>query len=156
LQLIQPSLRISQPERKGCPQILPNLRSFPFWDSKEFPWIEKFQSFLPEIQKEFFQLKNITIQQHHAPATPSEQITSTQGSQLKCGFQRYSSPKTDFLQEKEEKEIHETIILTANDDLNYYDNATNKGSWNVCYFNLNGITFEENIKNCPKTMEAIR
>ena len=143
--MIQPNLRVISEERKGCPQVIPNLRSFPFWDRQEFSWIEKFESFLPDIQREFYELREKSIQSHL-------QVEEEQNKSLKCGFQRYSSPKSDFVSESNEpKDVHEKINPNI-----LYDNATDKGSWNVCYFHLNGIAFEENVKNCPKTMEAIK
>ena len=33
--------------------------------------------------------------------------------------------------------------------------ATDRGDWNVCYLQLHGINFEDNLTKCPQTAAAI-
>lgn len=58
LQLIQPRPRIDDPliDRKGCPQLIPGLRSQPFWEASQFPWAVELENHFHEIREEFLQL----------------------------------------------------------------------------------------------------
>jgi hypothetical protein len=131
-------------EKKGCPQLIPGLRSFPFWPTEAFPWIRSLEYALLDICEEFHYLKNVTIQKND-----SNHITGEKEEKLpmRSGFQRYLSPKTETVMDKDDHSegSHST-----------FDNATDTGSWNVCYFHLNGINFDQNISHCPKTMKAIQ
>jgi hypothetical protein len=148
LQLLQPNShqisRENRNEKKGCPQLIPGLRSFPFWSTEEFPWIISLEGILLDIIEEFHNLKNVTIQKNDNNIVPVEKEVKVP---LRSGFQRYLSPKADTLLSKED---HPDSTQST------FHNATDAGSWNVCYFHLNGINFEQNISHCPKTMKAIQ
>lgn len=176
LQLISPRSVLSLDEdfyrlRKGCAQIIPNLTSQPFWSTDNFPWIVQFQSYHQVILEEFYQLKEKIIQEkekvlgdvgsslvtENEVRQPMQTSNTSQNDfkqmnineatkKLKLGFQQYSSPRGTGLGDND----------SSSDVSNHHNNATDRGSWNVCYFYLNGINFEENIQNCPRTIEAIK
>ncbi len=160
--------------RKGCAQIIPNLTSRPFWSTDDFPWILQFQSYHHIILEEFYQLKEKIIQEKEKvlgnaysslvtenevrqpmeTSKPSQNDfkqmnTNETTKKLKLGFQQYSSPRGSSLGDND-------YSSHSSDVSNHHNNATDRGRWNVCYFYLNGINFEENIQNCPRTIEAIK
>jgi aspartate beta-hydroxylase len=45
------------PLQKGCPDIIPNLRAFPFWNREEFPWLSKIEENFETIKREVIGLK---------------------------------------------------------------------------------------------------
>jgi hypothetical protein len=116
--------------------LIPNLRSFPFWNTSEFPWIIELEAKYEAIKNEFLHMRHLVIQSHRNADRDDVEIEERRPFRL--GFQRYHSAKSD-------------VVSSG-----ATDNATDKGNWNVCYFYLTGLEFEENIKNCPTTAAFIR
>ncbi len=81
-------------------------------------------------------MRHLVIQSHRNADRDDVEIEERRPFRL--GFQRYHSAKSD-------------VVSSG-----ATDNATDKGNWNVCYFYLTGLEFEENIKNCPTTAAFIR
>jgi len=44
--------------QKGCPEIIPGLRAYPWWDTKEFEWISKLEENYEVIRDELLSLRN--------------------------------------------------------------------------------------------------
>lgn len=126
--------------RKGCPQVIPQLRASPFWPIDEFPWVKELEGHILEIQEEFFNLRKIMIQELREGKRERNALLEENSleSHLKSGFQKYKSSSSSA-----------SSSQTSS-------NSTDKGCWNVCYFYLNGLVFEENIAHCPKTIQAIK
>lgn len=59
LQLLNPKPRIVVPghDRRGCPQIIPDLRAKPFWTSDDIPFIQLLENNFILIQQEFLALR---------------------------------------------------------------------------------------------------
>jgi aspartate beta-hydroxylase len=79
LQLLQPRPRIHEPliDRKGCPQVIPDLRAQPFWDTSLFPWVTQLESHIDEIRDEVLQLnKSLLGFQKYRSADQSETTDS--------------------------------------------------------------------------------
>lgn len=117
--------------RKGCPQIIPGLRSFNFWNASHFPWIAELESKINEIKQEFLNLRE--LQQIQTPKDSTVNEDSTEGilSQRSGGFQPYRAPSSEV-------------------------KIVEKGKWNVCYLLLHGMDFSQNAAKCPITMDLIR
>jgi aspartate beta-hydroxylase len=50
--------RLCHPLQSGCPNIIPGLRAQPFWDSVEFPWVERLEAACGTIVEEFHAMKD--------------------------------------------------------------------------------------------------
>jgi aspartate beta-hydroxylase len=117
-------------DRKGCPQIIPGLRSSNFWDCSEFPWVAKLESKLKDLQQEFLKLRD--SQNIQVPQDPSINEDSTEAlpNRKNGGFQRYLAPNSEV-------------------------QIVDKGKWNVCYLLLHGMDFDQNATSCPVALEVI-
>mmetsp|Transcript_16257 Transcript_16257/g.24491 ORF Transcript_16257/g.24491 Transcript_16257/m.24491 type:complete len:369 (-) Transcript_16257:108-1214(-) len=52
------SLRTCHPLQAGCPDIIPGLRSIPFWKTSDFDWVQRLENAYPDILQEFLDMKN--------------------------------------------------------------------------------------------------
>ena len=46
------------PRQRGCPEIIPHLRAYPWWDRSEFPWISELEALYPVIREELLALRS--------------------------------------------------------------------------------------------------
>ena len=137
----------------GCPNIIPYLRGSHFW-WRNLEFYEKSigdvetpkQSFLSVIQileenfnaikEEFLNLRNC------------HNTTASSGT----GFQHYRShiqQTPRLIDDKNDLQPQESRIAPSTI-------ATDKGDWNVFYFFLHGLNFEDNLRKCPRTAEILR
>lgn len=142
------------PLQLGCPNFIPCLRGFPFWRrslefyDKQLPGaadirnqsfvsiIEILEENFRIIKEEFFNLRNW------------HDNTENSGT----GFQHYRSPMQhpqQSIDNKNDPRLHDCDIVPSSV-------ATDKGDWNVFYFYLHGLNFEDNLRKCPKTAEILR
>lgn len=49
--------RLCHPLQVGCPNIIPGLRTQPFWDPSEFPWVKELEESYTLILEEFRGMK---------------------------------------------------------------------------------------------------
>ena len=70
------------------------------------------------------------------------------GLQGKSAFQPYRAPRKSGTSGDGE------AIVFEEDSLGSF--ATDCGNWNVCYLQLHGIDFEDNLAKCPQTLAAIQ
>lgn len=55
--------------QKGCPDLVPGLRSQPFWDTKEFPWVAELEANYETIRDELLALRGEEgFQPYRAPS----------------------------------------------------------------------------------------
>ena len=154
-----------QPSIYKCPQIIPGLRAHPFWDTKQFPWIAQLEASYEDIKKEFIALR----QSAHGPSNESGSSTTDErlGKGVTgggSGFQHYRSPKTRNTKtttKSNDNASHGNNDTTDNSPsaptvaTELGESATDRGSWNVCYFHLHGMDFADNLARCPLTAAAI-
>ena len=80
--------RVQGDERqRGCPDLIPNLRAKPFWDTSDFPWIAEFEERHEEIKEELMRLRaDSGFQPYRGPAWSG-------GEKAKdgVGYNRYQS-----------------------------------------------------------------
>jgi hypothetical protein len=50
--------RNCHPLQVGCPNILPGLRTQPFWETSEFPWVKALEAASQTIREEFQEMKD--------------------------------------------------------------------------------------------------
>ncbi len=115
-------------DRKGCPQIIPGLRAYNFWNPSIFPWVNELECKVKEIQEEFLSLRNSQHIQVPKDDTINDDSTEAVNG---GGFQRYRAPLSDV-------------------------KIVEHGKWNVCYLLLHGMDFSQNAKKCPVTIHAIQ
>lgn len=121
--------------REGCGQVIPHLRSLPFWDHmEEFqPLIGSIREHFSAIRKELIELRHLDIQ-HCDPIAAEKDGEVRRLSECKTSanpvtsFQSYRSPG---------------------------NNVVEKGEWNVCYLSLHGMDFSRNSSRCPVTMSVV-
>lgn len=53
----KPRMEVAGLDRRGCPQIIPDLRSKPFWTSSDIPSIQLLESNFVSIRQEFLALR---------------------------------------------------------------------------------------------------
>ena len=61
-----------------CPQLIPGLRDYPFWETSTLPWVAHLEAAYHDIKMEFLSLKDQTVSsgfQHYR--SPKESVTST-------------------------------------------------------------------------------
>eukprot|EP00941_MAST-03F_sp_MAST-3F-sp1_P002392 g2392.t1 len=113
----------------GCPQRIPHLRNFPFWEGRllyeTFPWVKDLEKAFPVIKKELLALKNSCTE------TPS-------------GFQPYRSPTWSS-----------QVKPDVKDDARIGAPAHDAGEWNVFYLHLHNVDFSSNRQRCPETVRLI-
>jgi hypothetical protein len=114
--------------QSGCPNVIRDLSSRPFWDTVEFPWVKYLEEASPSITVELMGLRGLhSFQPYRAPVVGSAPLSSSQP--LKC---------TDTV---------------ASDSLGAL--ATTSGEWNVCYLHLHDIDVGDTLMRCPVTAAAI-
>ena len=45
-------------KQRGCPDLVPGLRSQPFWDTSEFPWVKELEANYEVIKEELLSLRS--------------------------------------------------------------------------------------------------
>lgn len=140
------------PSQMKCPQIVPGLRAYPFWDSAQFPWIQELESSYEDIKKEFLALRNLGFSNDGKISLAADNNSNGNRS----GFQHYRSPIHDrgSTDSRETIDVRTKALKPKKDNLGML--ATDSGDWNVCYFYLHGVDFTENLERCPHTAKAIR
>ena len=122
----------------GCPNIIPGLSGRPIWLRDPSSSIPDSLLSLVQILEDNF----ITIKEEFLNLRKFHKNSNFGGdTQNVSGFQHYRSPKSL------EEEISSKEVAS---------HATDRGDWNVFYFYLHGLNFDDNISKCPKTAEIIR
>ena len=56
-------------KQRGCPDLVPGLRSQAFWDTSEFPWVQELEANYEVIKEELLSLRSKTgFQPYRAPS----------------------------------------------------------------------------------------
>ena len=94
--------------------------------------VELLEKAYPVIKEEFMKLSEV-YKQHDV-------MNSSSTKSISCGFQHYRSPTQ----------------TSSNCPTEIAASATDKGDWNVFYFFLHGLNFDENLHRCPQTAAILR
>mmetsp|Transcript_17810 Transcript_17810/g.25677 ORF Transcript_17810/g.25677 Transcript_17810/m.25677 type:complete len:400 (-) Transcript_17810:609-1808(-) len=140
-------------KQRGCPSIIPGLTAQPFWrvdgscstsaSSEETIRVQNAQNYIlsvvklleesyPVIKEEFMNLREVYKHQDTATSSTPKSISS--------GFQHYRSPLQTISDPIEKGFLPDSA-----------SSATDKGDWNVFYFFLHGLNFDDNLQRCPRT-----
>jgi aspartate beta-hydroxylase len=112
--------------QKYCPELVPGLRSKPFWapeDSEHLAWVRELEKAVPEMRRELLHLRDsgaIGFQAYRAPAW-SDGMPAHEDSTGEGGDGRVASKGSD------------------------------RGDWNVYYLSLHTFDCAENRSRCPVT-----
>lgn len=107
LQLLHPvqvAKAREQSEQKGCPQLIPGLRTNPYWNSSEFPWIDEVQQQFHNIRGEFLNMRNHSNNGFQHYRSPHQANSTDKGEWNVCYL---------FLHDVDFKENHEKCPITV-------------------------------------------
>ena len=136
----------------GCPERIRGLRARPVWPAGECPFAMLLQQAFPLIKAEF-----LTARKTHSASIGarlfqpyrSPSATSLHGSPATHGI------SLDMLAQAE-RTTHTDPGRRLKGSDEFGDFATDAGDWNVCYLQLHGIDFTDNLLAFPQTAEVIR